>query len=58
MADDQEERAFEVIKLRISLLQHITTLSDAATLIILAIMQRAQDTLVVGGWHLSYPCSH
>jgi hypothetical protein len=42
MADDQEERSFEVVKLRIAFLQHITTLSGAAILIVLALIQRAE----------------
>jgi hypothetical protein len=46
-AVDQDERTFEVVKLRIAFLQHITTLSGAATLIILAIMQRTEDPFVV-----------
>ena len=41
MADDREQRGFEVVKLRIAYLQHITTLSGAAILIILALIQRA-----------------
>jgi hypothetical protein len=41
MADDREQRGFEVVKLRIAFLQHITTLSGAAILIILALVQRA-----------------
>jgi hypothetical protein len=47
MADDQEQRNLEVVKLRIAFLQHMTTLSGAATLIILAIMQRTEDPQVV-----------
>jgi hypothetical protein len=42
MADDQEQKTFEIVKLRIAFLQHITTLSGAAILIILALMQRAK----------------
>src|SRR5215208_6192061 len=42
MADDHEERSFEVVKLRIAFLQHITTLSGAAILIVLALIQRAE----------------
>src|SRR5215208_1860440 len=42
VADDQEQRTFEVIKLRIAFLQHITTLSGAAILIILALVARAE----------------
>ena len=42
MADDQEQRNFEVLKLRISFLQHITTLSGAAILIVLALIQRSE----------------
>jgi hypothetical protein len=45
--DDQAQRNLEVVKLRITFLQHMTTLSGAATLIILAIMQRARDPFVV-----------
>jgi hypothetical protein len=42
MADDQEQRTFEVIKLRVAFLQHITTLSGAAILIVLALIERAE----------------
>jgi hypothetical protein len=41
-AVDQEDRTFEVVKLRIAFLQHITTLSGAAILIILALVERAE----------------
>jgi hypothetical protein len=43
-AVDQEERTFEVVKLRIAFLQHITTLSGAAILIVLALAERAETT--------------
>ena len=46
MADDQEQRTFEVIKLRIAFLQHITTLSGAAILIMLALIERAETAEV------------
>ena len=49
--DDQEQRNFEIVKLRIAFLQQLTTLSGAATLIVLALMQRTESTLVV--WRLS-----
>jgi hypothetical protein len=42
MADDQEKMNFEIVKLRIAFLQHITTLSGAAILIIFALIQRAE----------------
>jgi FtsH-binding integral membrane protein len=42
MADDQEQRVVEVIKLRITFLQHIATLGGAAIVIILALIQRAE----------------
>jgi FtsH-binding integral membrane protein len=42
MADDQEQRGVEAIKLRIAFLQHIATLSGAAIVIILALIQRAE----------------
>jgi len=41
-AIDQDERIFEVVKLRIAFLQHITTLSGAAIVIILALAERAE----------------
>jgi hypothetical protein len=41
-AGDQEERTFEVIKLRIAFLQHITTLSGAAIVIILTLVERPE----------------
>jgi len=47
VADDQEQRNLEIVKLRLAFLQHITTLSGAATLIILAITPRTQDPFVV-----------
>lgn len=40
-AVEKEDRTFEVVKLRIAFLQHITTLSGAAILIVLALNQRA-----------------
>ena len=43
-AVDQDERTFEVVKLRIAFLQHITTLSGAAILIIFALIERAETT--------------
>ena len=51
MADDQEQRNLEVVKLRIAFLQHMTTLSGAATLIILALLQRIRDPDAV--WNLA-----
>ena len=52
MADEQEQskaaeqadRHFEVVKLRIAFLQHLTTLSGAAILIVLALAERAETT--------------
>jgi hypothetical protein len=53
MSDDREQRNLEVIKLRITFLQHMTTLSGAATLIVLAIMQRSDDAQVVSAFALT-----
>jgi hypothetical protein len=39
LSDDQEQRKLEVVKLRMAFLQHMTTLSGAAALVILAILQ-------------------
>jgi hypothetical protein len=44
LADDQEQRNLEVVKLRIAFLQHITTLSGAAIVIILALIERPETT--------------
>jgi hypothetical protein len=41
MPDDQEQKKLEVIKLRIAFLQHASTLSGATTLIVVALIQRA-----------------
>jgi hypothetical protein len=40
-AVEKEDRTFEVVKLRIAFLQHITTLSGAAIVIVLALIERA-----------------
>ena len=41
MAGDQEDRNFEIVKLRIAFFQHLTTLSGAAILIVLILIERA-----------------
>jgi hypothetical protein len=48
VADDQEQRNFELVKLRIAFLQHITTLSGAAILIMLALIERAETAEAAG----------
>jgi hypothetical protein len=55
VADDQEQRTLEVIKLRIAFLQHITTLSGAAILIVLALIQRAETAEVAKGLATALP---
>jgi hypothetical protein len=47
VADDQYQENLEILKLRMTLLQHLTTLSGAGTVITLTIMQITKDTLVV-----------
>lgn len=42
MSDGNDEGTLEVIKLRIDFLKHMTTLSGAATVIVLALIQRIQ----------------
>ena len=51
MVDDREERTFEIVKLRVAFLQHIITLSGAAILIILALIERAETTKAA--WQLA-----
>ena len=41
-ANEQEQRNFELVKLRIAFLQHIATLSGAAIVIILALVERGE----------------
>jgi hypothetical protein len=42
VADDEQQRRLEVVKLRIDVLKHITTLSGAATVILLALAERVK----------------
>jgi hypothetical protein len=42
VADDEQQRRLEVAKLRLDVLKHITTLSGAAALILLALAQRTE----------------
>jgi hypothetical protein len=47
VGDDQYQKNLETIKLRIAFLQHLATLSGAATVIVLATIQRTETTLVI-----------
>jgi hypothetical protein len=42
VADDEQQQRLEVVKLRIDVLKHVTTLSGAATLILLTLAERAE----------------
>jgi xanthine/uracil permease len=53
--DNQYQENLEIVKLRIAYLQHLTTLGGAATLIVLAVMQRTETPFV--DWELAVDLS-
>jgi hypothetical protein len=50
VAEDRYQENLEIVKLRIAFMQHLTTLSGAATLIVLAILQRTEEDFLA--WEL------
>jgi hypothetical protein len=44
VADDEQQRRLEAVKLRIDVLKHVTTLSGAATVVLLALADRVTGT--------------